>query len=164
PGAARFSRDAKLTVVRDLIPPSVTQVFNFGDHTIQLLFSKPVETQTATSLTNYALSNGLPITGAELDSASLTVTLTTPPLRYATSPTLTPNRTTDTPCTPNTSSSTAVVNFSLTQPVAQDLGNPAIASVTTVLSNAVKIVAAGKDIGGTSDQFNFNYQRCSGDF
>jgi len=45
-----------------------------------------------------------------------------------------------------------------------DIGNPSPASVTTVLSDGLDVVAGGQDIGGTADQFSFNYQAWSGDF
>jgi autotransporter-associated beta strand protein len=48
--------------------------------------------------------------------------------------------------------------------VSQDIGNPAIASTDNVTAFGVNISGAGYDIGGTNDQFNFEYQLQTGNF
>src|SRR5258706_453087 len=47
---------------------------------------------------------------------------------------------------------------------AQDIGNPGPPGAVATLANGFNLTAGGSDIGGTSDQFTFNYQTCSGDF
>ena len=45
----------------------------------------------------------------------------------------------------------------------QDIGNPAIAGTATFDQGTFTITAAGSDIWGQSDQFNFVYQQVTGD-
>ena len=48
--------------------------------------------------------------------------------------------------------------------VSQDIGSPAIASTDTVTTIGVNMTGAGYYIGGTNDQFNFEYQLQTGNF
>ncbi len=164
PGASQMSSEAVVTVTRDLVPPSVVQVLNFGKNTIQLLFSEPIAPDTAIDLANYSFSNGLSITAASLDVANLTVTLTTSPLVYGSNYNLTLKGITDQALTPNLIAGNTVVTFQPQSPVSKDIGESAVTSITTTAGNGIDVVAAGKDIGGTTDQLNFNFQLCSGDF
>ncbi|HZR18234.1 MAG TPA: lamin tail domain-containing protein, partial [Verrucomicrobiae bacterium] len=164
PGASQFSSNAVLTVTRDLQPPSVVQVLNLGLNTVELVFSEPIELQSATNLANYAFTNGVPILGAALDASQLTVTLTTARLAYGSNYSLIINGVIDQAFIPNTIPTNTLVQVAVTRPTSDDIGNPAFLSLTTVLSNGVDIAAAGTGIGGTADQFNFNDQLYSGDF
>ncbi len=47
---------------------------------------------------------------------------------------------------------------------AADVGNPAVAGSTTTAAGGFTVNGAGSDIGGTNDQFHFNYQSYAGDF
>ena len=47
---------------------------------------------------------------------------------------------------------------------AADVGSPALAGSTTSAAGGFTISGAGSDIGGTNDQFHFNYQTLAGDF
>jgi lysophospholipase L1-like esterase len=58
---------------------------------VQAVFSKPMDPETALSLANYALSDGVTISGAALSADNRTVTLTTSPLTRDASYTLTVN-------------------------------------------------------------------------
>src|ERR1019366_2871335 len=65
---------------------------------------------------------------------------------------------------PNTILTNTIVDLSVNRPLSKDIGNAATASSITESDNGLNIVAAGSDIGGTSDQFTFSYRLCSGDF
>ena len=164
PGAAQFSSNAVLTVTRDLQPPSIVRVLNLGVNTVQLVFSEPVDPASTTNLANYAFADGIPILSATLDTAELTVTLTTPPLTYGSNYSLVVSGVRDQAFIPNTISNNTLVQLSVNRPLAEDIGSPAVASVTSLLANGVDVTVAGRDIGGTADQFNFNDQLYSGDF
>lgn len=164
PGAAQLSSNAVLTVIRDLQPPSVIQVLNLGLNTVQLVFSEPIEAQSAANLANYTFTNGIPIKDARLDESQVTVTLTTGSLNYGSNYSLIINGVRDQSFVPNTIPTNTLVRFLANSPNADDIGAAPVASVTTVVTNGLDVVAAGSGIGGTADQFNFNDQLYSGDF
>ncbi|PYJ06624.1 MAG: hypothetical protein DME25_06210, partial [Verrucomicrobia bacterium] len=58
----------------------------------------------------------------------------------------------------------ARAQLSLTNFTSADIGSPGVAGSSTALTNGFDIRGAGSDIGGTSDQFQFNYQMFDGDF
>ena len=64
----------------------------------------------------------------------------------------------------NTIATTALVSFAVSAYTPQDIGNPPILSSITVVSNGLTVTAAGNDIGGSADQFNFEYQARTGNF
>jgi regulation of enolase protein 1 (concanavalin A-like superfamily) len=163
PGAARMSSSALLTVTQDLVPPTVLQAMNFNLDTVRLLFSEAIDPASATNLANYAFIDGLAITRISLDASNTTVTLTTGPLVYGSNYTLVVNGVRDQAMVPNIVATNTLVQFLASSSISQDIGGP-LASTTTVLTNGVAVAAAGRDIGGTADQFTFNYQLCSGDF
>jgi hypothetical protein len=164
PGAAQFSSNAVVTVTRDLVPPSVVQTLNLGLSAVQLIFSEPVEEASATNEAAYAFTNGLRIFSASLDTDQLTVTLKTGPLTYGSNYSLVINGVRDQAFIPNTIPPNTLAQVMVRPTVSDDIGNASIATVVTRLTNGLNIAAAGKDIGGTADQFNFNDQSYSGDF
>ncbi|MCX6905486.1 MAG: lamin tail domain-containing protein [Verrucomicrobia bacterium] len=48
--------------------------------------------------------------------------------------------------------------------VAQDIGSPVLPGAITYVDNGANVIGGGRDIGGTSDQFFFSWQRLAGDF
>src|SRR5437867_1688058 len=54
--------------------------------------------------------------------------------------------------------------LSLTNFTAADVGSPGVAGSTTSTGNNFDVMGAGRDVGGTNDQFQFNYQQFAGDF
>ena len=57
-----------LSVLADIVPPSVQRAANLGATGFLIVFTKPVEAASATNLANYAFTNGLPILGAALST------------------------------------------------------------------------------------------------
>ncbi len=158
------SAPVTLTVLRDTVPPTVTDVFNVGPTNVEIVFSKPIAIASATNLANYVFTNGLAIKGAALAVNNYTVTLTNAPLVYGSNYTMVINNIQDLASTPNTIATNTLVSF-LALPFAPvDIGAPAIASSATYTSNGVNVTSAGAAIGGGSDQFNFEYQLQSGNF
>jgi regulation of enolase protein 1 (concanavalin A-like superfamily) len=164
PGAAVFSRDARLAVTRDLEPPTVLRALCLDASTVQLQFSEPVEPVSALNPTNYSFVNGTRVNRASLDDAATTVTLFTENLVYGSNYSIVVNGVRDRALEPNTILTNTIVNLSVNRPLSKDIGNAATASSITESDNGLNIVAAGSDIGGTSDQFTFSYRLCSGDF
>src|SRR6266496_3451290 len=58
----------------------------------------------------------------------------------------------------------AGAQLSLTNFTSADVGSPILAGSSTPMGNNFDVTGAGSDIGGTNDQFQFNYQQVSGDF
>jgi hypothetical protein len=82
------SREAKLTVVRDLVPPTITQLSGSATK-VTVQFSEPLDPASANTAANYALTGGAQVQSAVLDlSDSRTVALTTTPLSFGTNYTL----------------------------------------------------------------------------
>ena len=161
---ALTSAPALLTVLRDTNAPTVARVFNSGTSNVLVVFSKAVEAATATNPANYVFSNGVAVTAAALAADNVTVTLNTGPLAYGSNYWLVINRVRDRASAPNTIATNTLAGFVASPYVNQDIGNPPIASVLTILSNGVAVTAAGSDIGGSQDQFSFNFQVRTGDF
>jgi hypothetical protein len=153
-----------LTVLRDTVAPTVTEVFNVGPTNVEIVFSKPVAVTSATNVANYAFTNGVAITGAALGTNNFTVMLTNAPLVYGSNYAIVINNICDLASTPNTIATNTLVSFTASPFVSQDIGGPAIASTATCTSNGVNVSSAGNYIGGTSDQFNFEYQLQTGNF
>ena len=90
--------------------------------------------------------------------------LTTAPLVYGSNYTIVINNIHDLASTPNTIATNTLVSFTASPFAPQDIGSPAIASTATYTTNGVNVSSAGNYIGGTSDQFNFEYQLQTGNF
>ena len=159
---ATTSAPVTLNVTRDLTPPTVLRVVNIGATNVEVDFSKTLEAASATNVAHYALTNGTVINSASLATNGATILLATAPLVYGSNYTLVINGVRDQAIPPNTIATNTLASFTATPP--QDIGYPPILSSITVVSNGLTVTAAGYDIGGSADQFNFQYQVCTGDF
>jgi hypothetical protein len=159
-----LSSNAVLTVSPDTNPPVVARVFNIGTTNVQVVYSKLVEAASATNVANYGFTNGLGVTGAALGADNVTVVLTTGPLTYGSNYGLVINGVRDRASLPNTIATNTLVTFAALPYAPQDLGNPAVSSTVAVAGNGLNVTAAGSDFGGNSDQGNFSYQVCTGNF
>jgi hypothetical protein len=158
------SATVALTVTLDITPPTVLRVANIGATNVEVDFSKALQASSATNLANYAWTNGATISGAALAANNSSVVLTTAPLVYGSNYTLVVNGVLDQAIPPNTIAANTTVAFTALPYTAQDIGSPAIGSTVSVTTNGVNVTSAGYYIGGTSDQFNFEYQLQNGNF
>ena len=158
------SSNAVLTVFPDTNPPVVAKVFNAGTTNVQIVYSKIVEAASAANPANYVFTNGLTVTGALLNSNSLTVVLTTAPMFYGSNYWIVINGVRDRAATPNTIAPNTRASFMASPYIPQDIGSPLAASSVMLSSNRVTVTAAGTDFGGASDQGNFQYALRTGDF
>ena len=153
-----------VTVIPDTVPPTVIGVVNIGSTNVQLTFSEALESTSATNTANFVFTNGLAISGVVQNATNL-LTLSTAPLVYGSNYVLVINGVRDRAFAPNTIATNTEVSFVALPFITQDIGVPSLASTLTVTgSNGVDIAAAGKDVGGASDQFSFSYQPHTGDF
>jgi hypothetical protein len=148
----------------DTNAPVVVRVFNIGVTNVQLVYSKLVAAASATNAGNYVFTNGLPVTGATLNADNLTVVLTTAALTYGSNYAIVINGVRDRAAIPNTIATNTTVVFQALPYAPQDLGGAAVSSTVTAAGNGINVTAAGSDFGGSSDQGNFSYQLCTGNF
>ena len=146
------------------VPPTVIGVFNLGTTNVEIVFSKPVTVASATNVANYAFSNGLAITNASLGADNMTVTLTTVPLAYGSNYVIVINNIFDLAIPPDSIATNTLAGFTASPYASQDIGAPPIPSTFTLTTNGVNVSSAGNYIGGTNDQFNFQYQLQNGNF
>lgn len=158
------SAPVTLAVLRDTVPPVVTGAYNVGASNVVLVFSKPLAATNATVAANYAFTNGLAITGASLAAGGLAVTLTNAPLVYGSNYTIVVNNLHDLASIPNVIATNTAVNFTASEYVPVDIGSPVIASTAVYTTNGLSVTGAGANIGGSSDQFNLEYQLQTGNF
>jgi beta-galactosidase len=105
------SAPVALTVTLDTIPPAVLRAINIGPTNVEVDFSKALEAASATTVANYALTNGTAISGASLSANGTTVILTTAPLVYGSNYTLVINGVRDLAVPPNTIATNTRVSF-----------------------------------------------------
>ncbi len=158
------SAPALLTVIRDTNPPVVVNVLNIGMTNVQVVYSKLVAAASATNAANYVFTKGLPVTGAALNADNMTVVLTTAALTYGSNYSMVINGVRDRATIPNTIATNTAAAFLALPFAPQDLGNPAVSSTVTVVSNGLNVTALGGGFGGNSDQGNFSYQVYTGNF
>ena len=153
-----------LTVTLDTNPPAVLRAAYLSATNVQIVFSKPVETASATNLANYAFTNGLPITRASLATNGTVLTLTTAPMVTGSNYTVLINNVRDQALPPNTIAANTPASFLAWLFPPLDIGNPPVPSTVAALTNGIAVTATGRDIGTASDQFSFENQVRSGDF
>ncbi len=98
----------------DLTPPSLSRAAGNSDHQhVAVTFSKPLDAASATSTANYAIDNGLTVSGATLSADLRTVTLATSTQTAGTVYTVTVNNVADlTTPTPLVIAANSTVTFS----------------------------------------------------
>jgi hypothetical protein len=158
------SAPAVLTVVADTVRPTVAQATYLGETNVQLVFSEPVEVASATNPANYVFTNGVAVTSASLEADDCTVTLSTAPLVLGSNYVLVINGIRDWASTPNTIATNTVVPLFAGFYAPQGIGNPAPPGTLLGLPDGYDIGGGGRDIGGTSDQFQYTYVQRTGDF
>jgi len=158
------STPAVLTVFADVTPPTVLRSMYVSTTNVQLLFSEPLELASATNVANYVFTNGPTTLEADLGPDNSTVTLTTTPMASGSNYVLVINNVRDRATTPNTiATNTTILLFAGPfTPLA--IGNPAPAGTISGAVRGYDVGGAGRDIGGASDQFQYDYQARTGDF
>ncbi len=161
---AATSAPVILSVTLDTNPPVVLRAFNIGATNVEVDFSKTVEAASATNLANYHFTNGLAIAAAALATNNSSVLLTTATMVNGAGYSLVINGVRDRAIPPNTIATDTQVSFIVSPFAPLDIGSPALASSDINTANGATINSAGGNIGGTSDQFNFDYQLQTGNF
>jgi len=155
---------ATLTVVADTNPPTLSSASSPGQTTIAVAFSKLVEAVSATNGVNYTISGGLSVSGASLADAQTVWLTISPGVVYGSNYTVTVNTVRDRATTPNTIAPNSQISFTALAYNPALVGGALPAGSVTVLTNGFDLTGAGSDIGGTADQFQFDYQLLTGNF
>jgi hypothetical protein len=123
-----YSEIEPVTTPADTSSPIITRAVAGKDPTkIYIHFNEPLNSQTAETISNYALSNGVSVVYAEYDPAKNVVTLTVSGLAVQTSYTLTAGNIADMATTPNTIVSPLSADFTFTE-------NPVLISGYEIIS------------------------------
>ena len=158
------SSQAILTVVADTTRPTLVSALNFGPNTIRLIYSEAVAPPGATNASNYTVNNGVTVSSVAFGPDNQTVLLTTSTLTFGTAYTITVNAVTDRARTPNAILPNSTISFTAFEYAPWDIGAPPIAGTNVPVAGGFDVTGAGRDIGGTSDQFHYSYQQRTGNF
>ena len=161
---AATSAPLTLAVTLDTNPPVALRGFNIGPTNVELDFSKTVEAASATNLANYSFTNGLAITAASLATNYSSVLLTTAPMIDGDTYGIVINGVRDQAIPPNTIASNTLVTFTASPFAPADIGGSSVVSTDIYTTGGVIVSSAGNNIGGASDQFNFDYELQTGNF
>jgi hypothetical protein len=156
--------EARLSVLPDTTPPSLSSALNFGPTTIRLVFSESIAPPGATTVANYQCDNGVTISGAVFGSDNRTVLLSTSPLAYGTTYTITVNNVTDLASAPNAIPSGSRIRFLAVEYAPQDIGSPTLGGGSKAVPGGFEVTGGGAGVGGTADQFQLSYRLLAGDF
>ena len=155
---------AMLTVLRDTTPPVLGTVVNFGATNIVVNYSKAVDPATGANVSHYAVSGSIGVQTAVLAGAQ-TVVLTVSPLTLGNTYTVTVNGVLDRAATPNLIAANSQVSFVAKDFVPYDIGAPTPAGSSALVPGGLDVYGGGgTGIGGTTDQFQFDYRMVTGDF
>ncbi len=158
------SDTATLSVVPDTVAPVLESARNEGQTRVVVRFSEAMAGTTALDPANYTLDQGHAITAATYGADQATVLLTTSPLTYGGTYTLTANNITDQAAAANPIAPDSQITFTAHEYAPSDIGSPTLPGNTVSVPGGVDVTGGGKTIGGTSDQFQFGWQEREGDF
>ncbi len=153
-----------LCVMSDTNGPTLSAVYNVGTTTVYVVFNETVGSNGAVATANYRLSGGRTVTSAVFGANTRTVALGVTPLTINSSYTLTVSNVTDRSSASNVIAAGTQWTFTARDFAPQDIGSPALAGTPSYPSSGVDITAAGAGLGGTEDQFFFDYKLQIGDF
>jgi len=156
------SAPVTLNVRRDTNAPVLLEVVSVSPTTLLLAFSEAVTTNSATHPANYSLS-GLSITAAQFGGDAQTVLLTTSPLTWETSYTLSAGNLSDRASIPNLLVSTQIT-FTARSFNASDVGSASPAGSITTAGSGFDVSGGGSGTTDGADQLQFAWQIRDGDF
>ncbi len=155
---------AKLTVTPDTTPPTLVSIYNTGLNTLVATFSEGLRTPGATNPANYAITPGMAVSSAAFGSDAATVVLTTTPLTFGNTYTLTVNNLQDRAATPNTIAANSRLTFTALDYAPAEIGGAAQVGTNVAVPGGYNVSGGGNDIGGTADQCHFAWQVKNGNF
>ena len=166
---ARFATTtvAILTVRADTIAPALVGAQSFGLTQLQITFSEPLTSASATNLSNYSITNAtgnISVTQASFGASNSNVVLTAGPFQEGATYTLIVNNVFDRSDASNRIAPNSKTTFTAVSFAPAAVGNPQPTGSITPIAGGYDVRAGGSGIGGTSDQLQYSYQARSGDF
>ena len=158
------SAPAILTVIADTTPPTVVRATFQNATNVLIVFSEELEVASATNPANYVFTNGLPVLAAGLSLDNQSVTLTTAPMASGSNFVVVLNGIRDRASSPNTIAANTQAAFFAGPYSPQAIGNASPIGTIASAGTGYNVGGGGKNIGGTSDQFQFDSQTVNGDF
>ncbi len=158
-----ISDAALLEVIPDTTPPMIVSAMNALTTNVVVRFSEPLNALSAVDVENYAFDGGVMVMSALLLDDS-TMLLNVSPLSFGTEYTLTVNGVRDRAAARNLIATDSQVSFTAFVFAPQDVGSPEPAGSSTNLDGGFDLAGGGLGIGGSADQFQFNYQLRVDDF
>jgi hypothetical protein len=161
---AVHSQEAVLSVTPDVTAPELVRALNVGAGQLTVTFSEPVESQSGLNIGNYALDKGVAVIGAAYGADERTIILSTPGLVMGETYALTVNHVRDQAAWPNTLEANSRIEFVALEFAPLAIGGFEVEGSTRPAPGGFEIIGAGRDIGGSADQFHFSYQVRTGNF
>jgi regulation of enolase protein 1 (concanavalin A-like superfamily) len=158
------SAPALLNVQVDTVPPTVVRAEFLATNAARIVFSEPVGLAGATNKDNYVFTNGLPVTRAVLSADLTSVDLATGPLVFGSNYVIVVNNIRDRARTPNYIALNTLVPLLATPYIPEGIGSPTPPGTVLGLPDGYDLAGGGRDIGSTTDQFQYFYQTQRGDF
>jgi regulation of enolase protein 1 (concanavalin A-like superfamily) len=156
------SEEASLSVTPDLVRPTLVAALNLSTTVVRVTFSEPVEISSGTLAANYGFSGGVEVLSAAFGEDSSTILLTTTPLTYGATYTITVNDVRDRAAASNVILPGSTINYLAVEYTPTDIGLSG--GGTAIVPGGFDVTGLGRDIGGASDQFHFGYKERMGDF
>jgi len=152
-----------LTVSADTNAPEIAGAYNVGTTLVYVVFTEPVETNSALTMANYTVSGGISVLGASFGVDEKTIALQVSPVAYGATYTVTASNVADRAASANIIAAGAQWMFTVRSFASASIGAApdALLSYTT---NGVDITAAGAGFGGSYDEGTLNYLLKTGDF
>jgi len=152
----------------DVTPPLLIEAGNISSNVVRVQFSEPVSADTATNVSNYALSNSagqIAIYTAVLDGfRGDAVLLTTMPLVSGDVCELSVTGIRDRSAAGNLLAANSRLSFTVKPFYMMQVGDGPTTNTFMQVSNGFDVVGGGTSILGASDQFTFGFQQYTGDF
>ncbi|MBL9139337.1 MAG: lamin tail domain-containing protein, partial [Verrucomicrobiales bacterium] len=157
------SSEATLAVTPDQTPPRLVEALNIGTTLLRLTFSEGVSIAEATAIANYTISPTVVVRQARVGASASMIELTTDPMNFGRTYTLTVNGIRDLAQTPNIIAANASITFTANEYAPGIVGTPPLPGRVDPATGGADVTGSG-DIGGRADHFQFGYQLLSGDF
>lgn len=148
-------------------PPTLLGARSVGLTQVLVALSERLSAASATNTANYSVAgtNGaLTILGSSLDASQSNVVLTVSSMTDGAAYIVTVSNVANVFYPGSIIAPGSQTGFIASAFAVANIGGPGANGAEVVLTNAITLTSAGRDIGGTSDQFAFAYEILSGDF
>lgn len=162
-----LSSNAVLLVSADLVKPQLLGAVSLYPTGVLVQFSEGLQPASGTNTANYSITRpggSLAVTAATFGVNPSEIVLTTPTQSLSTVYTLSVTGVRDRSAAANEIAPGSQATFAAVPYLQEDIGAPAVSGSLNAAEGGYEIVGGGSGIGGTSDQFSFNYRSYSGDF